>query len=181
MEKVHTPEELLAIPDGHRFELIDGHLVERPLMGAEASLVAAAIIMIVRQFTLGRQLGPVFSDACGYQIFPDDPNRVRFPDVSFIRRGRLPDDKPPQGHVRIAPDLAVEVVSPNDLAYSIDDKIASFLLAGIRMLWIVYPETRTVWVIRPTGVSRLSAADEINGEDVLPGFTCRVEEFFVGL
>lgn len=174
----HTPEDLLRMTDGYRYELIDGRLVERN-MGAESSEVAAKIIAILMQFVRTRQLGKVFATDCGYQIFPDDPNRVRYPDGSFIARGRLPGDKAPRGHVRIPPDLAVEVVSPNDTAEEVEAKRVEFLRAGTRLLWVVYPETRTAHAYRQAGgPSLLNEADELTGDDVLPGFTCRVAEFF---
>jgi Uma2 family endonuclease len=112
------------------------------------------------------QRGLVLGADCGYQIFPDDANRVRFPDGSFIRSGRLPHDAPPRGHVRIVPDLVIEVVSPNDLAWEVELKVTEYLQAGVPLLWVFYPDTRTVWVYRASG------------EDVLPGFTCLVAEVF---
>jgi Uma2 family endonuclease len=107
---------------------------------------------------------------------------VRYPDGSFIRRGRLPDDKPPKGHIRIAPDIALEVVSPNDAAEAIQIKIDEYLRAGVRLVWVVYPSTRQIFVHRPdSSVSRLTAADELTGEDVLPGLSCRVADFFASI
>jgi Uma2 family endonuclease len=174
----HTPEELLQMADGHRYELIDGQLVERN-MGAEASEVAANVIRLIGPHAHIRKLGKVFATDCGYQIFPDDPKRVRYPDASFLARNRLPEDKTPKGHLRIAPDLAVEVVSPNDTAEEVETKRLAFLRAGTRLLWVIYPESRTVHIYRQAGTSTLlTDADELSGEDVLPGFTCRVAELF---
>jgi Uma2 family endonuclease len=181
LEVRHTPEELLAMPEGHRYDLIDGQLVERP-MGAQSSLIAATIIQLIRQHAFGHNLGLVFATDCGYQIFADHPNRVRYPDGSFIARGRLPDDRPPPGHVRIAPDLVAEVVSPNDTACDVDQKIEEYLQAGARLIWVVYPGTRRVMVFRGAGtVSRLAETQELGGEDVLPGFACRVADLFAGI
>jgi Uma2 family endonuclease len=175
-----TPEQLLEMPGGDRYELIDGKLVKRD-MGAESSLVAAAIIQLLGHFVRGHDLGKVFAPDCGYQIFPDRPKLVRYPDASFIARGRLPWDKVPKGHIRIHPDLAVEVVSPNDTAEEVEGKRVEYLGAGTRVVWIVFPESRTVHVYRQAGPpSVLKASDELTGEDVLPGFTCRVSEFFEG-
>jgi Uma2 family endonuclease len=77
----------------------------------------------------------------------------------------------------------VEVVSPGDEAYHLDEKVAEYLAAGVPLVWVVWPESRTVLVYRqpssPLGTaSRLTAADTISGEDVLPGFSCGVKEFF---
>jgi Uma2 family endonuclease len=175
-----TPEQLLEMPDGDRYELIDGKLVERD-MGAESSLVAAAIIELLRHFGRTHDLGKVFAPDCGYQIFPDRPRLVRYPDASFIARGRLPGDKVPKGHVRIHPDLAVEVVSPNDTADEVEAKRVEYLGAGTRLVWIVFPQARTVHVYpQPGPPSVLTASDELSGEDVLPGFTCRVSDLFEG-
>jgi Uma2 family endonuclease len=174
----HTPEELLEMADGHRYELIDGKLVKRN-MGAESSEVAANAIRIVGLHVYSHKLGKVFATDCGYQIFSDDPNKVRCPDGSFIAKGRLPDNRTPRGHIRIFPDLAVEVVSPNDVAEEVEGKRLAFLRAGTRLLWVIYPETRTVHVYRQAGrFAILSDADELSGEDVLPGFVCRVAELF---
>src|SRR5262249_1904635 len=112
----------------------------------------------------------------------DDPKRVRKPDGSFVRKGRLPGDRPPRGHVQIPPDLAFEVVSPNDLAEDVNAKVLEFLRAGVRLLWVLYPKTRCVQVFRQAGsASDLSEGEELGGGDVLPGFTCRVDEIFAGI
>lgn len=177
-----TPEDLLALPDGVRFELVDGRLVERH-MGMESSWIAARIIALLSGFTAGRRLGLLFGADAGYQCFPDDPSRVRKPDVSFIRAGRLPGDRPPAGHCPVPPDLAVEVISPNDLAYEVEEKVAEYLAAGVPRVWVVHPPTRTVRIHRPRSsplgpVAGLTDADTITGEDIVPGFTCPVKEFF---
>jgi len=135
----YTPEDLLTMPDGHRFDLVDGHLVERH-MGAESSWIAQQVNRRLGNDVAASQGGLVLGPDCGYQIFPDDPNQVRFPDGSFIRRGRLPHDVPPRGHVRIVPDLLIEVVSPNDLAWEVEVKVTEYLRAGVPLLWVFYPD-----------------------------------------
>ena len=178
MAQRYTPEDLLTMPDGHRFDLVDGHLVERH-MGAESSWIALQINRLLGNYVATSQGGLVLGPDCGYQIFPDEPNRVRFPDGSFIRSGRVPHNAPPRGHVRIVPDLVIEVVSPNDLAWEVDLKVTEYLQAGVPLLWVFYPDTRTVSVYRASGkTARLSAEDTLSGEDVLPGFTCPVAEVF---
>lgn len=175
----HSPEELLRLPDWPRFELINGELIERPLLGARASLTAGRLILLIGQFVDAYKLGLIFGGKCGYQIFKDDPTGVRFPDVSFIGGSRLPSNQVPSGHMRIAPDLAVHVVSPGDIAEHMEARLSDYLSAGIRLIWLIYPETRSVWVVRQAGSpARLGAQDELTGDDVLPGFTCRVEALF---
>jgi Uma2 family endonuclease len=174
----YTPEDLLRMPDGHRFELIDGELVERN-MGAESSQVAMNLMVRVGFHVRTNKLGKVFAPDCGYQIFPQHPNRVRFADGSFIARGRLPDERTPQGHVMIPPDMAAEVVSPNDTADEVETKRIAYMQAGVRLLWVIYPETRSLHVFRQGGTATLLGPDdELSGEDVLPGFACRVGELF---
>jgi Uma2 family endonuclease len=85
--------------------------------------------------------------------------------------------------VRIVPDLAVEVISPNDLASEIDEKVAEYLAAGVRLVWVVHPRLKSVRIHRPASaklgpVSVVGGSDKINGEDVLEGFECEVAEFF---
>jgi Uma2 family endonuclease len=175
----YRPEELLTRPDGDAYELVGGELVERN-MGAKSSFIAGQVHHRLEDFCRSRGLGWVFPEGTSFQCFPDDPDKVRRADVSFIRFGRLPREQPPEGHIRIAPDLAVEVVSPNDLAYDVDSKAEDYLQAGVRLVWVINPVTRTVRVHRPDGPgSTLRADDELNGGDVLPGFRCSICDLFV--
>src|SRR5207253_914792 len=120
-----------------------------------------------------------YESECAYPIFGPNHDRVRRPDFSFIAPGRLPDDRSPEGYVHIPPDLAAEVFSPNDPAEEIEEKRVEYLQAGVPLVWIVYPATKTVHVFRQDGTSAaITEAGELSGEDVLPGFTCRVAEIF---
>ncbi len=173
-----TPENLLEMTDGPRYELIDGKLKEHS-KGAQSSLVAVNVICLLGQYVWSRKLGKVFGPNCGYQAFLGKPKQVRFSDGSFIARGRLPDEKAPKGHVRIAPDLALEVVSPNDTAEEVEARRIDFLSAGTNVFWVLYPESRTVHVFRHDGSSKvLNETDELHGDDALPGFQCKVAELF---
>src|SRR3954447_23320211 len=121
-----TPEDLLKMSDGADYELVDGNLVERH-MGSESSAIALAIGAVLRVFVKPRLLGHVFTTDCGYQCFPNEPGKIRRPDVSFVRTGRLPSERPPTGYMLLASDLAVEVLSPGDSAYEVDQKLAEYL------------------------------------------------------
>ena len=145
--------------DEGRFELIDGRLVERN-MGAKSSYVATRLVNRLGAFCDKRGRGLVFQSDCGFQIIK--PNRVRYADGSFIRKGRLPNNEPPDGHCRIAPDIVIEAVSPNDTAREIDDKVDEWLTAGVRLVWVVYPDTKHIYVHRANGTAmKPSAGDEL--------------------
>jgi Uma2 family endonuclease len=179
---VFTPEELLLLPDAVNYELVDGNLVERH-MGSESSAIAMAIGIILGTFVKARRAGHLFTTDCGYQCFPNQPGKVRKPDISFVATGRLPAERVPQGYMTIAPDLAIEVLSPGDLAYEVDEKVAEYLAAGVKLIWIVSPKTRTVQIHRPASATRgaisvVAESGVIDGEDILPGFSSPVAEFF---
>jgi Uma2 family endonuclease len=171
-----------TLDHGRRWEWINDQMREKPAMGAEANLVATVLVSLLHAHAHANKLGLVFSQECGYQIFPADPKKVRKPDASFIARGRLPNDRPPRGHVNVPPDLEVEIVSPNDLAEEVDQRVADYLSAGVKLIRIVFPASRSVWVMRQDGTAaRLTEAQELNGESVLPGFTCPVRTLFADL
>lgn len=175
----HTPEELLEITDRPMPELIDGQLVERALTGMEADAVAANLLAFIHAFVRAHRLGVVNGAQDSFQIFPNKPKKVLIPDVSFTRRERLPRGGVAQGHSKIAPDLIVEVISPNDLAGELTAKVRDFLSAGVSHVWVASPETSEVFVYRSHGtVSLLRCGDVLDGGDVFPGFQCPVEEIF---
>ena len=174
----YTPEDLLNIDDRPMPELVDGQLLERE-MGLKSDMIAANFLAMIWNFVRASNLGQVNGGQGSYQIFPDDPDKVRIPDVSFTRRDRIPKSGPAEGHGRIAPDLVVEVTSPNDTVDRLESKINDFLAAGIRLIWVAYPETKTVLVHRKDGTAqRLQVGDVLDGEDVLPGFRCEVAALF---
>lgn len=179
IQKQYTPADLLTLPDADHYELVDGQLVEKKL-SFWASYVANNLSCRLTIFSNANQSGWVVSEGASYQCFPDAPNRVRRPDVSFIRRDRLSlAQATTEGHLAIAPDLTTEVMSPNDLGYEVAKKVQQWLHAGVRLVWVVNPETRTIDVHRAHGAGTiLREQDELDGEDVLPGFRCAVRELF---
>jgi Uma2 family endonuclease len=175
----HTPEELLEITDRPMPELIDGRIVERVPMGRKSDAVAARILRLIGNFVDAHRLGVINGAQGSFQIFPDDPKKVRIPDVSFARRERLPEGGVEEGHGKIAPDLVVEVISPNDLIVEVMAKVRDFLNAGVPMIWVANPDTSDVHVYRSDGtVALLQGTDVLDGGDVLPGFRCPVADLF---
>lgn len=174
-----TPEQLAAMPNRKDFELIDGRLVERS-MGNKASWVAFELAIYLREFVRAKGLGWVLCGDTGFRLDPQRPNLVRKPDVAFVRAGRLPNEELAEAYDQLAPDLAVESVSPNDTVRELEEKIDEYLRAGVRLIWVVNTDLRTVKVFRPDGtITLLRNGDELSGEQVLPGFRCRVSDLFV--
>lgn len=146
-------------------------------MGMESSWIGGRLLRLLDTFADANRLGWVFPGDTSYQCFPFAPNLVRKPDVSFVRRGRLPGERLPLGNARITPDLAVEVVSPNDTYYEVERKVQEYLRAGVPLVWVVNPSTRMARVHRPGGsLTDLEAHQELDGENVVPGFRCRVAD-----
>jgi Uma2 family endonuclease len=173
-----TADDLLTLPDHERFELVDGKLVELP-MGMESSYVGGRLYRRLADYCEQPFRGWVLPADASYQFLPARPNLVRKPDVSFIRLGRLPDERPIKGHIRLAPDLVVEVISPNDLYYEVEEKIAEYRSGGVRLIWVVVPPTRTVLIRRLDGSAAEVREDgDLNGEDVVAGFRCPVADLF---
>jgi Uma2 family endonuclease len=174
---VITPEELLAIRDRPMPELVGGVVVERPTKGMKSDRIAAELVYWILAFVKAGDLGSVNGAQGSYQIFPNEPGKVRVPDVSFIRKGR--EASVADGHGKVVPDLVVEVVSPNDLAGDLEEKVADFLRAGVPLVWVVDPGTRTVRVVRGDGsAAYLRGQDVLRGDDVLPGFELPLATLF---
>ena len=149
-------------------------------MSALSSLVAARVTRALDAYCGEQNLGWVFISDLGYRCFSWKPKQVRRADVSFIRVDRYSLAQVSQpGYVPIPPDLAVEVISPGDLVSELNQKLEEYLRAGVKLVWVIDPQQRTVWVHHPDGMSqRLHETDEISGEEVIPGFRCSVGTFF---
>lgn len=173
-----TPEDLLKMPDGKHSELVYGELVEKE-MSIESGWVTSQVATSLNTHVRAHKLGLVITEVGSDQCFPQDPGLVRRPDVAFFRRGRLSGKQLHEGHCLIAPDLVVEVVSPNDLYYEIEHKVTEYLTAGVRLVWVFNPNERNVRVFgREGSVEQRGMPDELDGGDVVPGFRVRLEELF---
>jgi len=176
--KRFTADEFMAMPDAPDFELIDGQLVERELMGAYSSFVAAKISFELNRFNLERPFGWVFDSDATYRCFKL-PDTLRRADVSVILHGRLAGNRIPESYVSIAPDLVVEVISPTNKAGAVETKILEYLEAGVKLVWVVFPQSRTIHVRRAEGTLRVVREHEqLDGETLLPGFSCSVRDLF---
>jgi Uma2 family endonuclease len=172
----YTPEDLLAMPDGKSYELVGGQLVERKA-GIESCWVGGRVFSRLDRFCEEHQLGWTLMPDAGYQCFPHDSSLVRKPDVSFVKYGRFPGGVLPKGWAKIVPDLVVEVVSPNDTVYELEEKLDGYRKVNVPLVWVINPKSRNVRVHRANGsVSDLHENDELSGEDVIPGFRCPITE-----
>ncbi|MBI4566878.1 MAG: Uma2 family endonuclease [Planctomycetes bacterium] len=171
-----TAEEFLARPDATDFELVHGEMVEVHT-GATSNWVGVQIASALNEFARKAGIGVVLAFETHYRCWPDDPDHMRKPDVSFIRHERLPGGELPDGEVRVAPELAVEVISPGDAADDVEVKVSEYLAAGVRMAWVISPKARTVRVYRESGsITLLRERDRLSGEDLLPGFSIPVAD-----
>ena|SRR5689334_8872229 len=164
----------LSLPD-KQAELVRGRLVVREPPGYRHGVVAFAIAARMGEFVHANDLGIVVAAETGFKLF-SNPDTVRAADAAFLHRDRAP-DPPPPGYLALAPDLAVEVVSPNDSAGEIQAKVGDWLTAGSRLVWVIDPGRKRAVVYRPDGsVDLLGDQDALNGEDVLPGFSCSLSD-----
>jgi len=175
MPALMTADELLHanIPN-KRTELVRGVLRVREPAGFEHGRVAMNLGAELRVYAKHAGAGVVLAAETGFKLFTD-PDTVRAPDVAFVAKGREP---PPgaTGFANLAPDLAVEVLSPGDRPGEILAKVADWLFAGTRLVWVVDPLRRVARVYRQDGSETIVPADRaLEGEEVLPGFACPLE------
>jgi Uma2 family endonuclease len=175
--EITTADQLFQEPGLGRCELLRGELVLVSPSGSLHAIIAATLAEILCDFVKQRKLGWVFGAEGGFHI-RHDPDTVRAPDAAFVSAGRMPASVP-QGFFPGPPDLAVEVLSPNDRASEVLAKVSDWLEAGCRKVWVVDPETRSVAVYAPNVQMRvLHLADVLTDEDVLPGFQIEVRKIF---
>jgi Uma2 family endonuclease len=175
-----TADELLHMPDdGMRHELVRGELRTMPPSGGEHGAITFGLGGTMWQYLKAHPHGVALGAETGF-ILARDPDTVRAPDLAFIRQERIPPAGIPQTYVPLAPDFVAEVVSPSDRPGEVNEKVAEWLAAGVRLVWVVRPKDRTVTVHRAAGgVTTLTAGDILDGQDVLPGFRCRVADLFI--
>ena len=177
--KLITAEEFFRMPeppDGSRQELVRGVIVTMPPPGGRHGACCSKVDRRLGNFVEANGLGTVTTNDTGF-LSERDPDTVRGPDVAFWSRERLPEV--PDGYIEVPPDLVVEVVSPNDHYSRVQTKVKHYLSHGVRMVWVVDPEDRSVMAYRSRQQALiLEEADTLSGEDVVPGFACRVAELF---
>lgn len=169
-----TADDLLRLNlPNKRTELVKGMLVVREPAGYRHGEVTVRLTKALVNFVDAGDLGRVLAAETGFKL-ATNPDTVRAPDVAFVHRDRLP-DPPPAGYAAFAPDLVVEVLSPDDRPGEVLAKVADWLSAGCRLAWVVDPSRRLARVYRADGTESLvTDRDILDGEDVLPGFSCQL-------
>ena len=173
-----TADDFLVMPENEGAELVDGEIVEVP-MGSISSWIGGRLHTFVDMFLLSNNLGWAFPQETGIAIWPGESRRVRKPDLTYLRHGRLPGNRLQEGWLTVVPDLVAEVVSPRDLAEDLEQKLAEYREAGIPLIWVIYPSTRSAHILGAGRQrSELGSAGVLDGEDILPGFSLALADLF---
>jgi Uma2 family endonuclease len=178
-KKVWTDAEFMALPkDGHRYEIVNGELVDMGSSGALHGNLAITLSSALFAVVNAQKLGSLFDSSTAFKM--KSGNR-RSPDISLFAKERLQGiTELPTGFLDGAPDLAVEVLSPGNTVEEIHDKLVEYFENGTRLAWIIHPSEHYVLVYRSAHEPDrlLKSVDNLDGEEVIPGFTLPVAELF---
>lgn len=177
-----TADEFLAYPvhDG-KAELVRGELRVTPPPGGPHGVAATNLIFMLGNFVREHGLGRVFVDGIGYELLRL-PRTVRVPDGSFVRADVWPIGGIGPGLLKMAPDLAIEVLSPSESASELEEKLDDYMVSGTRLIWVVDPRRRTVRIVSADSPVRwVHEGEALDGGVVIPGFNCQVSDIFDGI
>jgi Uma2 family endonuclease len=176
-KKLLTAEEFFLLPDpddGSQQELVRGEIIT---MSPPGGLLGVTCSKVDRKLGTFVDAGPGGTIACNDTGFITErgPDSVRGPDISYWTKDRL--KEVPVGYIEIAPDLLVEVLSPSNTSKQIHAKLLEYFVKGVRLVWVIAPEDRTLTIYRTPEEGRLlHETATVTGEDVHPGFACRVSD-----
>lgn len=156
------------------FELIHGEIVEVSPSKDRQTVIAARFIYFIGAHVIPNDLGHVIGADGGFKLTDGD---FFEPDAAFISKARYPQMQ--DAYFNIAPDIAVEVISPGNTRDEIAAKVETYLRTGTKLIWLIYPQTKTVIVHSPGGSTTLGINDTLDDGDVLPGFRLAVREIFI--
>lgn len=178
--RLWTEDDLWALA-GHekRYELVLGDLFMKssatPLQGRFASRLTVALAGCVEKHALGE----VYTGQPGFKLQSGAVQTVRAPYIAFVREERIPSPDEESGFWALAPDLAVEIISPSETAQMVQDKVQDYLMAGVRLIWLVYPKLKTVVEYKSaTEIRHLGINESLEGGDVIPGFRYSLKRLF---
>jgi Uma2 family endonuclease len=174
-----TAEELERMPADHsRHELVNGELRSMAPAGFDHGTIIGKLTYVLGAHVYGKKLGVIVGAETGFRL-SSNPDTVRAPALAFVAASRVPTSGAPAGYWPGAPDLAVEVLSPGDTVFEIEEKVANYLAAGSRAVWVVNPRRRTVTVYRSNAEPRvLPDSEMLEGGDVVTGFKHPVHDIF---
>ena len=165
------------VADGSRYELSRGELVPMTPVGIPHSVIVGRLMKLLSIHVDEHRLGLVGTEG-GFKLHRN-PDTLRAPDIAFISRARLEREGMPEKFADFPPDLAVEVLSPDDTASEIARKVDEYLAAKVPLVWVVDPGIQKITVYRSLrDIHVVSAGEELDGGEVLPGFRLKVEEIF---
>ena len=175
---VYTATDLERLSDeGHRYELIQGGLRPMSPSGGPHGDATSRVSFYINGVVYGDDLGMTFAAETGF-VVGHDPDTIKAPDFAFVSYERLPASLP-EGYVPLVPDLAVETRSPSDTGREVAEKVEEWLLAGVKIVWVIEPRKRTITTHRLGRSPRVvGIGDTLDGEDVLPGLSVPVERIF---
>lgn len=173
-----SADELLVLQlPGKSTELVRGRLVVREPPSTYHGRVQGVLHVLIGSYVRAHALGAVFGQDTGFKI-ASDPDTVRAPDLAFVQRSRV-SQIAPRGYAAIAPDFVAEILSPDDRPGEVLAKVGEWLEAGVALVWVIDPDRRTASVYRSDGsVSTVASGADLDGEVVIPGFSCRLAELF---
>jgi Uma2 family endonuclease len=176
-KKLLTAEEFFLLPDpddGSQQELVRGEVVTMPPPGGLHGVTCSKTGRRIGNFVEDNDRGTVACNDTGF-ITERGPDSVRGPDISYWAKHRL--KEVPVGYIDIAPDMLVEVLSPSNTSKQIRAKLKEYFAKGVRLVWVIAPEDRTLTIYRTPDEGRvLHDTATVTGDDVLQGFTCRVSD-----
>ncbi len=167
-------ERELTLDSDKSYEIVNGQPEEKEMPGARHGMIAARLVTRLNSFVEANQFGVTFTEV-NFKIGQNE----RIPDLSFVAAARVPSEGVPEGVWQLPPDLAVEIISPNDLHEKVSNKVLEYLEAGVKQVWLVSPENRAVTIFRSMDQVQVIAGDRnLESPDLLPGFSCALAEIF---
>ncbi len=165
-----------AVPGTDKeYEIVNGIPEEKEMAGARHGGVGARLLIKLGIYIEKNNPGGIYGADTTFKIGLNS----RIPDISFVATARIPAEGEPEGGWPFAPDLAVEIVSPTDLYEKVNAKVREYFAGGVRQVWIVAPEEKTVTVYRGQYDAIIYPEEaELVSEDLFPGFRCKLNELF---
>ncbi len=178
-KKILTDAEFMALNrDGHRYEIVNGELIDMGNSGAKHGYVCSILMILLGGYVHIHKLGAMFDSSTAFKM---KSGNKRSPDVSFMAKERLQGlDDLPDGFLEGAPDLAVEILSPSNTVEEIHNKLVEYFENGARLVWVIHPKEQYVLVYRSAREPDrlLKSTDFLDGEEIVPDFTLQVAELF---